>query len=533
MYTFLVRRRSWSDRRRRCGAGGASSTGSAHENIAHSRPLLAAVAAASCGICYVSLLVMAAPASHTQAEHPFSGVAPQPPAPPGSGVPLAAPLATPLAAPYARGWPPTPGAAPPAAVAQPAVRPSGRACVAGVCCFGPRVDGYCFGQWGRIRSVFVYKGCCAGSWLLCLLIFASVFLPLGVGFLAALGVDERAAKIAAFNAASAAWGNASQSFSGLTNLTVSGDGGTVALAQVTTLDVYPDADGLVLPTVGLHYAGQSGSPSSPVAGANFDGIGGSPTSGSQSAGHAGAAPVANGWAAKRFYQRTTCSSTKYGSSCNTNYWRLSGFCFVIDANLASAGGCALDDTADGLSIAEMTKCDGSGYFTFSVPVDVRSPDDPYVNMMRATNGSKNFGISQAAKVICGAVFLAAGVVICAGGCLCLRCQPAPPKAAYAAAPAGQHFPGDAAISFYAPGAAPRGAAAMAVAGVVPYAIPVSYAPGGGGAPLPGAPYGGEGTNPGGAPLFASALSPYGGAPAHGDAPRTPAQPAGPRAGVSI
>lgn len=487
---------------------------------------------------------MAHPASYVQAS-PVSARS-QPPvlgavggtssAASGAG---AAPLAAPLAAPYARVWPPTPGPASAAAGVPPAIAPSGRACVAGVCCFGPRVDGFCCGTWGRIRSVYVYKGCCAGSWLLILLMFASVFVPLGVGFFAALGIDERATKIAAFNAASAAWPNASLSFAGLTNLTVSGDGGTVSLALVTTLDSYPDADGLVLPTVGLHYVGQSGSASSPVAGANFDGTGGSPTSGSQSAGRAGAAPVANPWTARRFFQRTTCSSSgKSGQSCSTNYWRLSGFCFVLDANLAPAGGCALDGTASALSVAEMAKCDGPGYYTFSVPADVRSPDDPFVVMMRATNGSKNFGITQIAKVICGAVFLAAGALMCASGCLCLRGLPAPPKAAYGLG----HRPlpgGDAAMAYHAAGAAPRGAAVLPAAAGVPYAIPVSFAPHGGGVFQPGAPPALQpppfpGAQPG-ATLYASALSPYAGAAAYSDGAHAalPARAAAQTTGASI
>ena len=304
--------------------------------------------------------------------------------------------------------------------------------------------------------------------------------PTGAGFLIALAANPRADSVATFNAASSAWASASRAYANLSNVAVTGSGGTLALVAVTAPDVFPDtADGVIVPTVGLHYYAVQTS-GGPIAGASYSS--GAMTSGNETASRGAGPPAVNPWTASLFTFTQSCSSDGPNSnhmSCTKTYYCLTALCFVLDANLSLTGGCALDRTSNSLAVASQDRCDGNGYVSFAgTGVDVRFADDPYVVAMRMTNGSLNFGLSQAAKLVVGGTLLGMALVIFLIGCPCLAAQP-PAPADHATAVAAYHACRGAAASGFGAGAAPApdlGAYATngGLSGI-PYAVPVSTA----------------------------------------------------------
>jgi hypothetical protein len=225
-----------------------------------------------------------------------------------------------------------------------------------------------------------------------------------------------------------------------------------------------------------YFATESGG--SPVAGAGFSS--GATTSGAETAARGGGPAVINQWTTSLFSSTQSCHSDGQNSnhqSCTTTNRCLSALCFVLDANLSLTGGCAVDRTSNSLSIGGQDTCDGSSSTFAGMGVDVRSAADPYVVAMRLTNGSLNFGVSQAAKLVVGGTLLGVALLIFGIGCPFLAARPpAPVDAATAVASYHAHR-----------GAAYSGGGAYAVGhnggalGTIPYALPVQMS----GSPPPG------------------------------------------------
>ena len=342
-----------------------------------------------------------------------------------------------------------------------ALPPTKTECCAVPCiCCGASADSWCWGQCGRLRGVCRYRGCCCGFWAYLLFILAFIAVPMGVGFLAALATDERSAKISTFNAAVAAWPNASQAFARVTSVVVQGSGGALALVANTALDRFPDtADGVQLPTSTVRFSARG----AVVAGASFSA--GMVTSGTENATLGGAA-VVNAWSTKLFTTKTACSSSNGRQSCTTTTRCLTSLCLALDDSLRLASGCALDKTVDLVGAGGLTPCDSGVYYSFGdLPVDVRSSADPYVVAFLLTNGSLDFGISQGIKAVVGGVLFAFGLLVLAGGCPLLARQPP--------APAGSLVsPRSEAWSIGGWGASPPGTMTPYGAASVPYALPV-------------------------------------------------------------
>ena len=291
---------------------------------------------------------------------------------------------------------------------------------------GPRssCDGWCCGSCGKLRGVALYSGSCVGTIAYIAFIFAFFSAPTGAGFLIALAANPRADAVAAFNAASTAWPNASRAYANLSGVAVTGSGGTLALTAVTSPDVFPDtADGVIVPSVGMHYFAAEQADGAPIAGAGY-------SSGAITSGNLTAAAALSQWSASLFTSTQTCQSDGPNSnhmSCTTKYRCLSALCFVLDANLSFTGGCALDRTSNSLAVSGQDTCDGSGFVSFTgTGVDVRFAADPYIVAMRMTNGSLNFGLSQAAKLVVGGTLLGIAILVFAIGCPLLAAQPPAP-----------------------------------------------------------------------------------------------------------
>jgi len=309
--------------------------------------------------------------------------------------------------------------------APPPPRPVLTLCCASPCMCGPRsCDGWCCGSCGKLRGVALYSGCCAGTIAYIAFALAFFLAPTGAGFLIALASNPRADVVAAFNAASTAWPNASRAFANLSLVAVTGSGGTLVLAAVTTPDVFPDtADGVIQPTVGMRYFAAQAADGGPIAGADF-------SSGATTSGSLTAEAAVSPWSASLFTSTQTCQSDGPNSnhmSCTSKYRCLTAVCFVLDANLSLTGGCALDRTSNSLAVGSQDTCDGKGFVSFAgTGVDVRFAADPYVVAMRLTNGSLNFGLSQAAKLVVGGTLLGIAVLVFGIGCPFLAAQPPAP-----------------------------------------------------------------------------------------------------------
>lgn len=244
---------------------------------------------------------------------------------------------------------------------------------------------------------------------------------------------------------------------------MTGSGGALVLAAVTTPDFFPDtADGVIVPTVGMHYYAVQLENGGPLAGTGY--TPGATTSGSLTASRSGSPAAINQWTANLFTSTQSCRSDGPNSnhmSCTTTFRCLTNLCYVLDANLSLTGGCALDHTSNSLAVGSQDTCDGSSYASFTgIGVDVRFDADPYVVAMRMTNGSLNFGLSQAAKLVVGGTLLGIALLIFGVGCPLLSLQP-PAPADQATAVAAYHA---------CRGTAPNGVGAAPAAYIGSYAI---------------------------------------------------------------
>ena len=277
------------------------------------------------------------------------------------------------------------------------------------CC--ARSDPCCMGQCGRLRGLALRRPCC-GGWLYIYFVLVVCMFLTGIGFLIALSVDGRKANVDAFNGAVSAWPPIASTFSGL-RVSISGDGagGSLLLPANTAPDAYPDAAGLTLPTVAMHYQANA-LPTAPLAARAY-------ANGAMASVVVNISGTLSPWTIPLF---TKTSSTENGRQ-KERYYRLQALCFTANANNQATGGCA---PGDGWVPQLMTSCGSSDFVNFQgITIDVRQENDPYVKAMRVTKGTLQFGVSQDVKIIVGAVLTALGLLLHLGTCACIRGPAAP------------------------------------------------------------------------------------------------------------
>ncbi len=279
------------------------------------------------------------------------------------------------------------------------------------CC--ARSDARCCRGCGRLRGLTLRKPC-SGFWLYVFFVLNTCTFLTGVGFLLALSVDNRSANIKAFNAAVASWSQSSAAAFSNLNVTIRGDR-TLALPASTSVDSYPDVDGLSLPVpVNMRYAA-TGAASAPISARAFN-------SGAQTT----LTTSINGTTSTSTVTLfSTTTSTSNGRTTTKNH-RLSALCFTVDAAQLVTGGCAPDD---GYVAATKTECGSecAGSVAFNIPITVRSDADPYVKALRMTGGKLFFGVSQVVKVVVGSVLAGVALLFHAFACARLRRSPPPER----------------------------------------------------------------------------------------------------------
>jgi len=288
----------------------------------------------------------------------------------------------------------------------------------------------------------------------CFLCLGPVLSAIGIAFLVSTASDSRSATISAFNSAASAWsaGGGAAAFGAASGaaFTLTGPAGAssaLSLNQVTSLDSYTTPD-LQLPnsTLRFYAAVSGGRPFSSTSGPDTSvsiTLSRSTTGGSSSL----TAPLFKTFATtiscKNTEDDTTCRSRCSGgywtrnfpSTC-TKYLKLSGICAVVDPvtgqlDAAGGSGCALINSdystfAGGsggtksvlgvFSFVSQATTWGASDFT-GMPVTVRARTDPYVVLLRSTNGSMELDISVATKGAIGGALLAVGIVITFLTCL--------------------------------------------------------------------------------------------------------------------
>lgn len=231
----------------------------------------------------------------------------------------------------------------------------------------------------------------------------------GVGFLLSLSVDGRTANVNAFNAASAAWPAAAPAFEGLTVFVVGSAPSALELPPSTDPDSYPDAAGLDLPSLSIHYTATS-TATAPIAPRGY------------ADGTIEALVVSvNGTLS---YVHVPLFATSTGDHGKKSYKRLGSLCITVSPDRAVTSGCAI---GDGYLKWQLVDCNFNDFVTFTIPIDVRSEADPYVKAMRVTGGSLRFGLSQAEKALIGGVLLGACVVLLGAACSRIGQAPDAPR----------------------------------------------------------------------------------------------------------
>ena len=246
---------------------------------------------------------------------------------------------------------------------------------------------------------------------------------IGIGFLASLSINERGDKLATFNAAVKAWPAKSTAFAGLsvTAVAPSYPTGAANLTLLTNVDSYPDTDGATLPTTGLHYGGASLALQAGPSG--FLGAGSNRRVDFTITPPGGGAPVISQRWPVLFKQTSEKNSGNNGGD-HPVYWHIVSICAVVDASFQVVGGCALDASSGSAELCGMARMEQASV-GMTIPVDVRSIDDPYVVAMKLTNGTLQFGITLLAKAIAGGVLLGVGLLLFTSACNIIAATPPP------------------------------------------------------------------------------------------------------------
>lgn len=263
------------------------------------------------------------------------------------------------------------------------------------CCLPDRC---CNGNSGRIRLLCRRK-CCVSSLVISAILIESISFLIGLGFLISLSIDGRKQNIDAFNLVVAEWPSHAPSFMGL-NVSISGNSGSLLLPAITVPDYYPDTeDGVMLPTINIHYATTS-TPSIPIPPQSY-------AEGATVSLSVSISGTLSSISPRLFQTRSRSVSNGKSTRSETYYTRLSGLCFTIWPSFRSTDGygCSPDQ-----SVASYKEFNRNDVVTFDIPIDVRSIYDPYVKANQLTGGSFFFGVSMVNKVIVGCVLFIIGSV---------------------------------------------------------------------------------------------------------------------------
>jgi hypothetical protein len=299
-----------------------------------------------------------------------------------------------------------------------------------------------------------------------------ILMIVGISFLASSATDTRGDALSKFNTASTTWDStgasafqaASSNFTvGILNSGATSFSRAVSLTKQTSPANFPDSAGATLPTTALYFSG-TGQPLTPF----------SPWTPTNSAGGAdsqqmtlvrnslsGATsplPITPLWSSATTMNckssNTASTSSDCKPSCNTYvspstgttrtcyaFYAVTSVCLVVQPgsgllDTAGGAGCVPStssspvpssitglDTSTNLARFGFSPTGGGGIpsstQTYSnIPVTVRASTDPYVQALRLTRGTLDFGLTTAQKVASGIGFLVAGglltFLVCGG-----------------------------------------------------------------------------------------------------------------------
>ena len=279
---------------------------------------------------------------------------------------------------------------------------------------------------------------------------------MGISFFVSLGTDTRSSALGTFNSASSAWdGTGFAAFKASAgNFTAGATAAqTVFLSAQSGSDTYPDRDGANVPAKSLYFYG-AGTPLAPFSSwaplttgtANPQVLN---LARNGAAGSTFPVPVSPLYSSSTSMKCKSTSSSSTSSDCSPScstyvtptsgttrtchtFFVISKICLVVDPATGALdgggrGGCAVNpdsrvpanvnmkDGTTQLAQFDFAAVGGSGLPSPSqgytnIPITVRASTDPYVVMLRLTQGGMNFGLTTAQKISSGIAFTVAGLL---------------------------------------------------------------------------------------------------------------------------
>ena len=277
---------------------------------------------------------------------------------------------------------------------------------------------------------------------------------MGISFFVSLGTDTRSSALGTFNSASSAWdGTGFAAFrASAGNFTLGATAAqTVFLSAQSTPDTYPDREGATVPAKTLFFSGV-GTPLAPFSSwtpLTTQGAANPQTPSLVRNGAGGASspvPVSPLYSSSSSMKCKSSSSSSTSSDCSPScstyvspasgttrtcytFFVLSKVCLVVDPATGSSSGAGcianpdsrvpasvnMKDASTQLAQFDFTSVGGTGTPSPSqgytnIPITVRASTDPYVVMLRLTQGGMNFGLTTAQKITSGIAFTVAGLL---------------------------------------------------------------------------------------------------------------------------